>query len=191
MPATSTDRIEKQIVLDATRSRVWRAITDVREFNDWFGVSLATPFAVGRKSSGNITNKGYEHMVMDVWVEKIEPERLFSFRWHPNATEKDVDYSKDPTTLVVFTLEEAKGGTKLTIVESGFDALPEWRRNKAFAGNDSGWGQQTVRIADFLRAHPSALPEMLARDLHDDRGCAIDPQPSGVQAEMVVLVREP
>ena len=154
MPVTSTDRIEKQIVLDAPQSRVWRAITDVREFNQWFGVSLTPPFAVGAKSSGNVTNKGYEHIVMDVWVEKLEPEHHFSFRWHPNAAEKGVDYSNDPTTLVVFTLEQVKDGTKLTIVESGFDALPEARRAKAFSGNDSGWASQTKRIADFIRAHP-------------------------------------
>ena len=101
MPATSTDRIEKQIVLDAPHARVWRAITDVRECNQWFGVSLATPFSVGGTSSGKVTNKGYEHLVLGLWVEKIEPEGLFSFRWRPNATAKGVDYSKEPAPLVV------------------------------------------------------------------------------------------
>jgi uncharacterized protein YndB with AHSA1/START domain len=155
MPATSsTDRIEKEIVLDAPLARVWRAVTDVREFNQWFGVALTTPFAAGGKSSGKITIKGYDHMTMDVWVEKIEPQHVFSFRWHPNATDINVDYSKDPTTLVVFTLEEVDDGTKLTIVETGFDSLPEWRRAKAFAGNDSGWASQAKRIAEFIRANP-------------------------------------
>jgi uncharacterized protein YndB with AHSA1/START domain len=152
--STSTDRIEKQIVLDAPIARVWRAITDYREFSAWFGVGLGSPFTVGGQSSGRITMKGYEHVEINMWVEKIDPERSFSFRWHPNAIEKDVDYSKDPTTLVVFTLEEVQGGTKLTIVESGFDSLPESRRKKAFAGNDSGWAGQTKRIAEYLRAHP-------------------------------------
>ncbi|MDQ2768835.1 MAG: SRPBCC family protein [Gemmatimonadota bacterium] len=151
---TSTDRIEKQIVLDATQSRVWRAVTDYREFNAWFGVAFTTPFKVGGKSSGNITIKGYDHMVMDAWVEKIEPETFFSFRWHPNATDANVDYSKDPTTLVSFTLEKVKEGTKLTIVETGFDSLPEWRRATAFKSNDSGWASQTKRIAEFIRANP-------------------------------------
>ena len=150
----STDRIEKQIVLDATQSRVWRALTDYRQFNTWFGVVLTSPFTAGGKTSGNLTYKGYEHMVMDLWVEKIEPEHLFSFRWHPNAIDTSVDYSKEPTTLVVFTLEEVKGGTKLTIVESGFDAIPESRRAKAFTSNDGGWASQTKRIADFIRENP-------------------------------------
>jgi uncharacterized protein YndB with AHSA1/START domain len=151
---TSTDRIEKQIVLDATQSRVWRAVTDYREFNSWFGVALTTPFKVGGKSSGNITIKGYDHLVMDVWVEKLEPETFFSFRWHPNATDTTVDYSKDPTTLVSFTLEKVKDGTKLTIVETGFDALPEWRRAQAYKSNDGGWASQTKRIAEFIGANP-------------------------------------
>ena len=154
MPTASTDRIEKQIVLDAPQSRVWRAITDVQQFNQWFGVSLATPFSAGGTSTGNITSKGYEHFILDLCVETIEPERLFSFRWHPNAIEKDVDYSKEPTTLVVFTLEKVKEGTKLTIVESGFDALPESRRAAALAGNEGGWASQTKRIANYLSANP-------------------------------------
>jgi uncharacterized protein YndB with AHSA1/START domain len=151
---SSTDRIEKQIVLDATQSRVWRAITDYRQFNSWFGVALASPFTPGGKTSGNITIKGYDHMVMDMWVEKIEPEHFFSFRWHPNATDTSIDYSDEPTTLVSFTLEEVMDGTKLTIVESGFDSLPESRRQKAFMSNDGGWASQTKRIADFIRANP-------------------------------------
>ena len=154
MATTSTDRIEKQIVLDAPQSRVWRAITDVREFNEWFGVALASPFVAGGKSSGKITIKGYDHMTMDVWVEKLEPEHLFSFRWHPNATATDVNYSNEPTTLVVFTLEEVEEGTKLTIVETGFDSLPEWRRAQAFKSNDGGWASQAKRIAEFIRTHP-------------------------------------
>jgi uncharacterized protein YndB with AHSA1/START domain len=151
---SSTDRIEKQIVLDATQARVWRAITDYREFNAWFGVTLAGPFTAGGKTSGKINIKGYEHVLMEVWVEKMEPQHFFSFRWHPNAIEKDVDYSNEPKTLVVFTLEEVKEGTKLTIVESGFDSLPESRRQKAFLSNDGGWASQTKRIADFIRANP-------------------------------------
>lgn len=155
MPATtSTDRIEKEIVLDAPLSRVWRAITDYRDFNSWFGVALTTPFAVGEKTSGKITIKGYDHMTMEVWVEKVEPQHFFSFRWHPSATDPKVDYSKDPTTLVAFSLEEVEDGTKLTIVETGFDALPEWRRAAAFKSNDGGWASQTKRIAEFIRANP-------------------------------------
>ena len=141
MPTTtpSTDRIEKQITLDAPRSRVWRALTEVEQFNAWFGVSLAAPFAPGAEVSGQISIRGYDHVTMTIWIETIEPQRFFSFRWHPYAIEPGVDYSAEPTTLVSFTLEDAGAGTRLTIVESGFDAIPESRRAKAFSMNDKGW----------------------------------------------------
>src|SRR5829696_6772190 len=134
MPS-STDKIEKQIVLDSPRTRVWRAITDIREFNEWFGAALEGTFAPGAVVQGGITYPGYEHLVMTVWIETVEPEHRFAFRWHPNAMELGVDYSAEPTTLVTFTLDEVEGGTRLTIVESGFDAIPESRRVKAFTDN--------------------------------------------------------
>jgi uncharacterized protein YndB with AHSA1/START domain len=151
MPTTtSTDRIEKQVTYDAPRSRVWRALTEVSQFNDWFGVSLTTPFKPGAAITGNMRIKGYEHMTMTIWIEQMEPERFFSFRWHPYAVEPGVDYSAEPTTLVAFTLEDAAGGTKLTIVESGFDAIPESRRAKAFSMNEKGWAGQSENIRKFL-----------------------------------------
>jgi uncharacterized protein YndB with AHSA1/START domain len=151
--SSSTDRIEKQIVLNSPRSRVWRAITDVREFNQWFGVALTTPFAPGAVVSGYITSPGHESLLMTAWVETMEPERCFSFRWHPSAIDPNVDYAADPTTLVTFILDEVDGGTKLTITETGFDALPESRRTKAFSGNASGWEQQLQRIRNYVAAH--------------------------------------
>ncbi|MEP7086951.1 MAG: SRPBCC family protein [Gemmatimonadota bacterium] len=152
--SASTDQLHKAIVLDAPRSRVWRAITDVREFNEWFGVNLTSPFTLGAEVSGHITIPGYDHLVATIWIETMEPQSRFSFRWHPDATDPGVDYTKEATTLVTFTFEDIKGGTKLTIVESGFDALPESRRGKAFSGNDAGWASQTKRIAAYLAAHP-------------------------------------
>jgi uncharacterized protein YndB with AHSA1/START domain len=149
MPS-STDRIEKSVVLSAPRSRVWRALTNVREFNTWFGVELTTTFVPGAVVSGKITSKGYEHLVVTVWVETIEPERAFSFRWHPNATDASVDYSAEETTLVAFTLDEVPEGTRLVVTESGFDALPESRRLQAFDGNSNGWASQLKRIAKYL-----------------------------------------
>ena len=154
MPATSTDRIEKQIVLEAPRSRVWRALTEVRQFNQWFGVNLEQPFKAGQKSSGRITIPRYEHILMDTWVEKIEPEHHFSFRWHPGSSDPTLDTSSEPTTLVVFTLEDEDEGTKLTVVETGFDALPESRRVSAFSGNEKGWTGQLRNIANYLKANP-------------------------------------
>lgn len=152
MPTTtsSTDRIEKQVTLDAPRARVWRALTEVRQFNAWFGVSLETPFAPGAEVSGPIKIRGFEHVTMTIWIEAMEPERFFSFRWHPYAIEAGVDYSSEPTTLVTFTLEDAGPGTKLTIVESGFDAIPESRRAKAFSMNSSGWNGQAENIRKYL-----------------------------------------
>ncbi len=151
MPTTtSTDRIEKLVNLDAPRSRVWRALTDLRQFNAWFGCALAAPFTPGAEISGNITIRNYEHVTMTIWIESMEPERLFSFRWHPYAIEAGVDYSKEPTTLVSFTLEDAAGGTRLTIVKSGFDAIPRSRREKAFSMNSAGWSGQAKNIEKFL-----------------------------------------
>ncbi len=147
---TSTDRIEKQVNLDAPRSRVWRALTEVEQFNAWFGVSLVTPFAPGAEVRGNMNIRGYEHMTMTIWIETMEPDRYFSFRWHPYAIEPGVDYSAEPTTRVSFTLEDAGAGTRLTIVESGFDAIPEPRRAKAFSMNSNGWNGQAENIRKFL-----------------------------------------
>ena len=151
MPTTtSTDRIEKEVTLDAPRSRVWRALTEVEQFNSWFGVNLAMPFAPGAEVSGQISIRGYEHVKMTIWIEKMEPEHFFSFRWHPYAVEPGVDYSAEPTTLVSFTLEDAGDGTQLTIVESGFDAIPESRRARAFSMNSSGWNGQAENIRKYL-----------------------------------------
>ena len=150
MPTTSNDRIEKLVILDAPRSRVWRALTDVSQFNAWFGVSLTEPFEPGAEVSGQIAIRNYEHVTMRIWIETMDPERFFSFRWHPYAVDPGVDYSAEPTTLVSFTLEDVPEGTKLTIVESGFDAIPPSRRAKAFDMNDKGWTGQAENIRTFL-----------------------------------------
>src|SRR5258708_11089428 len=121
---STTDRIEKTIVLKAPRARVWRALTDHEEFGAWFRVNLESPFREGATVRGRITYPGFEHATMEVVVERIEPERLFSYRWHPYAVDPSVDYSPEPTTLVEFRLDEAEGGTVLTIVESGFGQIP-------------------------------------------------------------------
>ncbi len=153
VPATtSTDRIEVQATFDVPQSRVWSAITDVKQFNAWFGVMLTSPFRPGTTVSGKLAVAGFEHLVMSIWIEQLEPERLFSFRWHPYAIEEGVDYTSEPTTLVSFTLEDVPGGTRLALVESGFAALPESRRAKAFAMNERGWGIQLENIRKHLAA---------------------------------------
>ena len=151
MSTTTTDRIEKQILLQAPRARVWRALTDSKEFGAWFRAVLDGPFAPGATLKGRITHPGYEHLVLDFVIERIEPERLFSYRWHPNAVDSGVDYSSEPMTLVEFKLEDAKGGTLLTITESGFDRIPIARRAAAIKGNDRGWAGQMTAIEEYLR----------------------------------------
>lgn len=148
----STDRIEKLVNIDAPRSRVWRALTDVSQFNTWFGVKLATPFAAGAEVSGRMTHPKYAHVTLTIWIEKLEAERFFSFRWHPYAVEEGADYSAEPTTLVTFTLEDAGKGTRLTIVESGFDSIPESRRAKAFSMNSNGWNGQAENLRKYVTA---------------------------------------
>ena len=143
---TSTDRIEKEVYLHAPRSRVWRAIATPAEFGAWFRVKLEGAFAEGATVRGRITYPGYEHLTMEMVVERIEPERLFAYRWHPGATDPDVDYSSEPMTLVEFHLDDADGGTILRIVESGFDRIPAARRDEAFRMNDGGWTEQTRNI---------------------------------------------
>lgn len=145
--AGSTDRIEKTIDIQAPVSRVWQALTDHREFGSWFKVRLDGPFVPGQPSTGNITHPGYEHIRWHAVVQKLEPERYFSFTWHPYAIDPKVDYSGETPTLIEFTLEPIPGGTRLTVVESGFDALPPHRRDAAFRMNAQGWAIQVENIA--------------------------------------------
>ena len=152
MSGDNTDRIEKTVVLRAPRSRVWRAIASPDEFGAWFGVKLEGSFAPGARVSGQITAPGYEHVTMDITVERVDPEHLFSYRWHPYAIEPGVDYSSEPTTLVEFRLEEVAGGTRLTVVESGFDRVPLARRAEAFRMNEGGWTEQLKNIERHVAA---------------------------------------
>ena len=143
---TDPNRIEKTILLRAPRPRVWRALTDAREFGTWFRVELEGPFEVGTTVKGRITHPGYEHVTMEMMIERMDAERVFAYRWHPYAIDPAVDYSKEPTTLVEFRLEDADGGTRLTLVESGFDRIPASRRAEAFRMNDDGWTAQMENI---------------------------------------------
>lgn len=149
---SSTDRVEKQIQLDSPPSRVWRALTEAREFGKWFGVEFEKPFTSGATIRGRITSKGYEDKTFEIVVDRIEPERLFTFRWHPYAIEPGVDYSTEPMTLITFTLEAANGGTLLRVVESGFDKIPASRRAKAFEMDSKGWAAQMENIRKYLAA---------------------------------------
>ncbi len=163
--ASDTDRIQKRVILRAPLERVWRAVSDSTRFGEWFGVRFDGPFEAGKPMKGTIvptkadpevakTQEPYAGMAFDCTVDRIEPMRFFSFRWHPFAVDPAIDYSKEPTTLVTFELETVPGGTQLTITESGFDAIPASRRAKAFEMNDQGWAAQTRLIEKYL-AHAS------------------------------------
>ena len=147
---SSTDRVEKRVVIHASRSRVWRAITTAKEFGTWFNANFDGAFAEGATVRGQITHPGYEHVTMTMLIERIEPERYFSYRWHPYAIDPATDYSAEPTTLVEFTLEEAEGGIAVTIVESGFDRVPLARRAEAFRMNDQGWAEQVKNLERYV-----------------------------------------
>jgi uncharacterized protein YndB with AHSA1/START domain len=150
---TATDRIERKILLKAPLARVWRALSDATEFGDWFGVDFkGKAFVSGKPLKGQITYPGYEHIVMEVFVERVVPQRLLSWRWHPAAIDPAVDYSQEPTTLVVFELEEGEGGIWLTVVESGFDKIPAARRTAVFRMNSSGWDEQMKNIEKHVAA---------------------------------------
>jgi uncharacterized protein YndB with AHSA1/START domain len=146
------DRIEKSIVLRAPRSRVWLALADAQAFGQWFGVKLEGSFAPGARLQGHVTLKGYEHVPFEISIERMEPERLLAWRWHPYAIDPKVDYSAEPMTLVVFELKEVPDGTLLTVVESGFETIPSARRPEAYRKNDEGWAAQMKAIEKYVGA---------------------------------------
>jgi uncharacterized protein YndB with AHSA1/START domain len=156
-----TDRIEKKILLKATLSRVWQAVSDAAEFGSWFGVAFDGPFVAGARLTGKIVptmvdaevaklQEPHTGMPFEFRVERIDPMHRISFRWHPFAVDRNVDYSSEPATLIVFELEAVSGGTMLRISESGFDQIPLARRDAAFKANDGGWGMQTRLIEKYL-----------------------------------------
>jgi uncharacterized protein YndB with AHSA1/START domain len=148
---SSTDRIEKQLVLKAPQAKVWRALTDSEQFGTWFRVTLDGPFVAGKTVHGKILSPGYEHLQMEVAVEKVDAARgYFAYRWHPYAVDPKVDYSTEPATLVEFQLTEVAGGTKLEVTESGFDKLPAHRRDEAFRMNTGGWEAQLKNIEKYV-----------------------------------------
>lgn len=157
----STDRIVKSILLRAPLKRIWSALSDATEFGTWFGMKFDSPFTPGARVRGTIVGtkvdaevakaqKEYEGIQFEITIDRMEPERLFSFRWHPSAVERGVDYSHEPTTLIVFTLEPVENGVMLTVTESGFDQIPLERRAKAFTANEQGWGMVVKLIEKYL-----------------------------------------
>jgi uncharacterized protein YndB with AHSA1/START domain len=147
-------QIKKQIEIAAPVSRVWRALTDYRQFGEWFLVKMDGPFVAGKPVGGQITHPGYEHVRMEIVVKAIEPETLFSYTWHPYSVDPKVDYTKEASTLVEFRLQATAGGTLLTVTESGFENIPSERRAEAFLRNDGGWRQQMKNIEAYVSKNP-------------------------------------
>ena len=147
-------QIEKQVEIAAPVSRVWRALTDYRQFGEWFLVKMDGPFVAVKPIGGQITHPGYEHLRMEIVIKAIEPETLFSYTWHPYAVDPKVDYTKEASTLVEFRLQATAGGTLLTVTESGFEKIPSERRAEAFLRNDGGWKQQMKNIEAYVRKNP-------------------------------------
>ncbi len=145
-----TDVIRKSTLIEAPIDRVWRAISDYREFGEWFKVALDQPFEPGKPSTGHMTVPGYEHVQWNAEVVAVEAPHRLALRWHPYAIDPNVDYSNEPTTLVEFTLSERDGGTEVQVVESGFDALPASRRDEAFRMDSQGWEQQMANIRNHV-----------------------------------------
>jgi uncharacterized protein YndB with AHSA1/START domain len=161
----NADRIEKKILLHAPLARVWRALSDSKEFGTWFGFQLDGPFVPGAVRRGTIVGtkadpvvakaqKAYEGKPVEIQIEKMEPERLFSFRWHPAGHDEGVDYSSEPTTLIEFVLEQTPDGVVLTVTESGFDKIPLARRAAAFQANEQGWTMMVQVIAKYVSQTP-------------------------------------
>jgi uncharacterized protein YndB with AHSA1/START domain len=148
---STTDRLRKQITLRATPARVWRALSTAQEFGAWFGATLRTDFAPGTTVEGSVAFQG-KQLAITFQIERMEPERLLTFRWHPFAIDPAVDYASEPTTLVELALAAAPEGTLLTVTESGFDKLPPARRAQAFEMNAGGWAQQLENIARHVHA---------------------------------------
>jgi uncharacterized protein YndB with AHSA1/START domain len=158
---TGSDRIQKRVLLRASVERVWTAVSDATQFGSWFGVAFDGPFVPGKPLRGRVvptradpevakTQEAYAGAVFEITVDRVEPMKLFSFRWHPFAVDSKVNYSAEPTTLVTFELEAVADGTQVTITESGFDGVPLARRAKAFEMNDQGWTAQLGLIRKYL-----------------------------------------
>ncbi len=161
----STDRIQKKVLLHTSRERAWRALADSTEFGQWFGIKFDGPFRPGGADAGRHcghhsecevakAQKQHEGLAFDITIERMEPECLFSFRWHPNAVERGFDYSAEATTVVEFALEEVAEGVMLTVTESGFDQIPMARRAKAFTANEQGWETMVRVIEEYLVQTP-------------------------------------
>jgi uncharacterized protein YndB with AHSA1/START domain len=146
----SENRIERNIDLKAPVSRVWRALTDYKEFGQWFGCTFEGPFVAGETVLGKLNFPGFDHMQWSIDVKQMEAERLFSFSWHPYPADPAIDYTKEPPTLVEFKLEGTPGGTRLTVVESGFENIPADRRLEAFRMNTEGWVEQLENVANYV-----------------------------------------
>ncbi len=150
MSSRNTDRMEHRIVLRVSRALVWHALADAEEFGAWIGAKLERPFTEGATVKGRITKEGHRGVPLEMTIDTIEPERLFSWRWHPYAVDPELDYSAERPTRVVCELEEVGPGTALTVVESGFDGIPATRRAEAYRMHEEGWPELMKSLERYL-----------------------------------------
>lgn len=152
--SSTTDSITREIFLNVSRARVWRALADAAEFGTWFGITTnGQPFVAGQTICAKFTLRGYEHVSFQMLIDRIEPEHVFSYKWHPYAVDAEIDYSSEPMTTVTFELRDAPGGTHLTVTETGFDDLPDHRMPEAFRMNTQGWDEQIQNIQRHVTTH--------------------------------------
>lgn len=156
---SETNSIERSILINATRERVWNALTNAESFGTWFGADLkGQTFAKGKRARGAMgtscgREEGPDTVWFDVIIERIDPQDLFSYRWHPYAVQPGVDYSVEEPTLVTFTLKDApNNSTLITVLESGFDNVPPHRRLEAFRMHTGGWEVQLNNLAKHASA---------------------------------------
>lgn len=146
------NQIERSTFIRAPRARLWRALTDIAEFCRWFSAETdAAAFQPGAPIRFRSTYPGpYKGAEFVVHIEEAVREERFSWHWHPGAKQAGEDVSQEPMTLVTFTLEDADGGTRVTVTESGFDHLFAARRERAFKDNDGGWKIQMAALQRYV-----------------------------------------
>ena len=138
------DRIERTMELAHPPGKVWAALTTAEGLAAWFGDEADIDLRPGGAARMRWAS-GYS---VEMRVERVEEPRVFGFTWQIYGLPKD-----DPRrTYVEFTLEPVAGGTRLTVVETGFAQLPEDAYRKTYDGHTEGWARELGELAGHLDA---------------------------------------
>ena len=152
MTIAELSRIDRTIEIAAPPERVWRALTDVAELSEWFQVTIEGHIAPGSELWMTSVLPQHAGQRWPVRILELTPPRRVVWQWHPGEVDPARDYSREPQTTVTFTLEPSEQGTRLSLAETGFDALALERRAKAFADNSQGW----TEVLDWLQRYVEA-----------------------------------